>query len=88
MIYKLYWSSILNTNLYLWLKYRREEDDQIFQKRDFIEKLNMCDNTFSPCMHIDDLQHQMRGIFPHYVDLCHICSTVCQKTACMCWHCS
>ncbi|KAJ8875683.1 hypothetical protein PR048_023581 [Dryococelus australis] len=60
-----------------------EDDDQIFHKNDFIETLKMWDNIFSPCSHIYDLQHQVRGIFPHYVKLNHICSTVCQKTTWM-----
>ncbi|KAJ8893185.1 hypothetical protein PR048_005770 [Dryococelus australis] len=86
MIYNLYWSSIPKTNIHLWLLWP-EKDDQILQKIDFVETLDMCDNTFFPCTHIDDLQHHARGNFLHYKDLDYIYFTVCQKTAWMGWHC-
>ncbi|KAJ8873079.1 hypothetical protein PR048_026695 [Dryococelus australis] len=56
------------------------------KKKVILLKHSTCAIVNPPCTNIDDLQHQVICIFPHYVDLNHICSTVCQKIAWMGWH--
>ncbi|KAJ8884147.1 hypothetical protein PR048_016004 [Dryococelus australis] len=79
-------ASVAVSEVQTWRKKWLEEDVEISQKSDFIETRNVCDNTFSSCTHINELQNQVRGILPHYVELNHIYSTVCKKTAWMDWH--